>query len=207
VKIGSGEWYMHFNIQHFLQQYGYSGVFFAFLLEMVGFPFPGDTMLTLLGIEWKQGIFSFIPLVTASFAGNIVGSTISYITGRFVGHTVILRLVKYVGITEKKFKAADEKFNKYRVPVVFFGKFIAGIRVYAAYLAGINRMNFWKYSFYNATGSLLWICVFIVFGRYVDFVWHRYHQIFWQFLLPIIGILLISFIAVFFNRRLKERKI
>jgi membrane protein DedA with SNARE-associated domain len=204
VKIGSGEWYMHFNIQHFLQQYGYSGVFFAFLLEMVGFPFPGDTMLTLLGIEWKQGIFSFIPLVTASFAGNIVGSTISYITGRFVGHTVILRLVKYVGITEKKFKAADEKFNKHRAQVVLFGKFISGVRIFAAYLAGINRMNFWKYSFYNAVGSLLWILVYIVFGEYVDFIWHRYHKTVMQFLLLLIIILLIAFIVMFFKRRLKR---
>ena len=195
---------MHFNIQHFLQQYGYSGVFFAFLLEMVGFPFPGDTMLTLLGIEWKQGVFSFIPLVTASLAGNIVGSTISYITGRLVGHIVILRLVKYVGITEKKFKAADEKFNKYRVQVVLLGKFISGIRIFAAYLAGINRMNFWKYSFYNAVGSLLWILVFIVFGRYVDFIWHSYHKTVKQFLLLIIIILLIAFIVMFFKRRLKR---
>ena len=169
---------MHFNIQHFFQQYGYPGIFFAFLLEMVGIPFPGETILTLSGIEWKQGTFSLIPLIIAALAGNIIGSTISYIVGRFFGRTVILRFGKYVGITEKKFKAADEKFNKYRVPVVFLGKFIAGIRVYAAYLAGINRMNFWKYSFYNAIGSLLWIFVFIVFGRYVDFVWHRYHQIF-----------------------------
>jgi membrane protein DedA with SNARE-associated domain len=195
---------MHFNIQHFLQQYGYPGVFFAFLLEMVGFPFPGATILTLLGIEWKQGIFSLFPLVIASLAGNIIGSTISYITGRFFGRTVILRFVRYVGITDKKFKAADERFNKYGVQVVVLGKFISGIRIFAAYLAGINRMNFWKYSFYNATGSLLWILVFIVFGRYVDFIWHSYHKIFKQFLLLIIIILLIGFIVVFFKRRLKR---
>jgi membrane protein DedA with SNARE-associated domain len=109
-------------------------------------------------------------------AGNIIGSTISYITGRFFGRTVILRFGKYVGITDKKFKAADEKFNKYRVQLVFLGKFISGIRIFA-YLAGINRMNFWKYSFYNTTGSLLWILVFIVFSRYVDFIWHHYHKI------------------------------
>jgi membrane protein DedA with SNARE-associated domain len=195
---------MHFNIQHLLQQYGYQGVLFALLLEMIGVPFPGETILTLSGIEWKQGTFSLLPLIIVAWIGNIIGSTISYIIGRFLGRTVILRFGKYVGITEEKFNTADKRFNKYRVPVVFWGKFIAGIRVLVAYLAGINRMDFWKFSFYNATGSLLWILVFIIFGRYVDIAWQRYHQTFHQILLPIIVILLIVLIAVFVKKRSKR---
>jgi membrane protein DedA with SNARE-associated domain len=195
---------MHFNLQHLLQQYGYSGVFFAFLLEMVGIPFPGETILTLSGIEWKRGTLSLFPLVIGALAGNIIGSTISYTIGRFLGRTFILRFGKFIGITHKKFNAADDKFNKYRVPVVFFGKFIAGIRVYAAYLAGINRMDFFKFSFYNAFGSLLWILVFIIFGRYIDVVWQQYHHILLQLLLSILVILLIALIALFFKRKLKR---
>lgn len=195
---------MHFNIHHLLQQYGYWGILFALLIEMVGVPFPSETILTLSGIEWQQGTFSLFPLIIVALAGNIIGSTISYTIGRFLGRTVILRFGKFVGITEQKLNAADEKFNKYRVAVVFFGKFIAGIRVLAAYLAGINRMNFWEFSVYNAIGSLLWVLVFIVFGRYVDIAWHRHHQIHHQFIFSIIVILLIAFIALFFKRRLKK---
>ncbi|MED1203597.1 DedA family protein [Heyndrickxia acidicola] len=192
------------HLQHLLQQYGYPGVFIAFSLEMVGFPFPGDTMLTLLGIEWKQGVFSFAPLIIASLAGNIIGSTISYTTGRFFGRSVILRLINYVGITDKKFEVADKKFNKYRVQVVLFGKFISGVRIITAYLAGINRMSFWIYSLYNAVGSLLWIVVYIVFGRYVDIFWQNYHTLFTEFLWVIIPLILIPLIIVFYRRRVKR---
>lgn len=193
---------MHFNIYHLLHQYGYQGIFFAFLFEMIGIPFPGETILTFSGIEWKKGTFSLVPLIMTAWAGNIIGSTISYLIGRFLGRNVILRFGKAVGITEKKLQAADEKFNRYRVLVVLFGKFIAGIRVLAAYLAGINRMDFWKFSLYNAAGSFLWVIVFIVLGRYIEVAWQHYHHFLYPFLWLIVGILLAAFIAVFYKKRL-----
>jgi membrane protein DedA with SNARE-associated domain len=163
---------VHFNIQ----QYGYPGIFFAFLLEMVGIPFPGETILTLSGMQWKQGTFSFMPLVLVTLSGTLIGSNFAYMIGRFLGRNFILRFGKYVGITNKKFNTADEKFKKYSVLVVFGGKSVAGIRVFSAYLAGINRMSFWKFTFYNSTGTLLWIIVFILLGRYANIFWEQYHH-------------------------------
>lgn len=196
---------MHFNIHNLLQQYGYLGVFLAFLLEMIGIPFPGETILTLLGIEWKQGNFSLLTLIISAAAGNIIGSSISYLIGRFLGRAVILRFGKLFRITEQKLNAADEKFNRYRAAVVLFGKFIAGIRVIAAYLAGINRMDFLKFSFYNSVGSLLWIIVFILFGRYVDIAWNRFQQMHILFILLIISVFLLTFLSTaLYKRKLKR---
>lgn len=65
---------MHIDIQHWLHQYGYVGVFFILLTEMVGVPFPAETTLTISGIEWSRGTFSFIPLLLSCAIGNMIGS-------------------------------------------------------------------------------------------------------------------------------------
>jgi len=195
---------MHFDIQHFLQQYGYQGVLIALLLEMAGIPFPGATILTLAGMAWKQGTFSLLPLIMAALAGNIIGSTFCYLIGRFLGRNFIIRLGKAVKITEGKIIAADNLFHKYQLPIVLFGKFIAGLRVLVGYLSGINHMDFLMFSIYNAIGSALWILVFVLFGRYVEAVWQHYHQVLQPYILWIIGLFLIAYIIVFLKRRRKK---
>ncbi|UOF90280.1 DedA family protein [Fodinisporobacter ferrooxydans] len=194
---------MHFNIQHIIQQFGYWGIFFTLLLEMIGVPFPGETILTLSGIEWQQGTFSLLPLLLVTLAGNIIGSTISYMIGRYLGRSVILRFGKFVGITEQRFHSAEAKFQKYTGIVVFFGKFIAGIRVLTAYLAGINRMSFWLFSVYNAIGSLIWCVVFIMLGSYVEIAWQRYHLILHQLIVPIL-ILIVAAAAIYIGKKRKK---
>lgn len=197
---------MHFNIQYLLQQYGYQGIMIALLLEMVGIPFPGETILTLAGIAWKQGTFSLLPLLIAALAGNIIGSTLAYLIGRFLGRTIIIRFGNSLKISEEKFNAADKTFNKYQIPIVLFGKFIAGLRVLAGYLSGINRMAFLKFSIYNAIGSFVWIFVFVLFGRYVEIAWQHYHQVFQPYIWWIVGFFLLAYIGVFLKRRLKKLK-
>jgi membrane protein DedA with SNARE-associated domain len=193
---------MHLHIQYLLQHYGYQGVFIALFLEMIGIPFPGETILTLSGIAWKQGTFSLLPLIFVAWAGNIIGSIIAYLIGRFFGRTIIVRFGKYIYITEEKLNAKDKLFNKYKVPIILFGKFIAGIRVLVGYLSGINRIDFWKYFLYNAIGSFIWVVVFVVFGRYVEILWQHFHQTLQPYLYWLIGIVPAAYIAVLLKKRL-----
>jgi len=51
---------MHFDLQQIIHTYGYVGIAGALFLEMIGIPFPGETLLTLSGIEWAIGTFSLL---------------------------------------------------------------------------------------------------------------------------------------------------
>ena len=93
---------MHLHIQALLHHYGYLGVFFILLMEMIGIPFPAETTLTISGFEWTQGVFRLVPLLLAASIGNIFGSTIAYGIGRFLGRPVIVRFGKYIGITNER---------------------------------------------------------------------------------------------------------
>lgn len=79
------------HIQLLIHHYGYFGVFFILLLEMIDIPFPAETTLTLSGIEWTQGAFHLIPLLIAATVGNASGSVVAYWIGRLLGRPVIVR--------------------------------------------------------------------------------------------------------------------
>lgn len=198
---------MHFDVQHWISQYGYFGVFFILLMEVLGIPFPAETTLTISGFEWTKGVFSLVPIVLAAASGNILGSTIAYGIGYFLGRPVVLRFGKYVGITEKRMQVAEEKFEKYESSIVLFGKFIAGVRVLIPYLAGINKMPLLLFSIYNAISALVWATTFIVLGRYIGVLWNKYHAVFSHYMIPsIIGLVVVVAGFIVLKRWLKVRE-
>lgn len=197
---------MHIHVQQLISQYGYIGVFFILLVENIGIPFPAETTLTISGFEWMKGAFSLIPLLLSAAIGNILGSTIAYSIGYYLGRPVIVRFGRYIGITSERLDVADKKFAKFRSTVVLFGKFIAGIRVLIPYLAGINRMPFILFSVYNAVSALAWAAFFIIIGRYIEVAWSHYHKVMHQYLVPsIIVVLLLVGIYIALKVRMKRR--
>lgn len=172
------------NIQAMIHHYGYIGVFFILLMENIGIPFPAETTLTLSGIEWTQGVFKLLPLLVTAAAGNILGSSVAYGIGRFLGRPVVVRFGRIVGITHERLDKANELFGKYESPVVLIGKFIAGVRVVIPYLAGINKMPFMVFSAYNAVSAVVWAAAFIVLGKYLGIEWKNYHAFFQKYLVP-----------------------
>jgi membrane protein DedA with SNARE-associated domain len=177
---------MNLDVQLWISHYGYIGVFLVLFLEMIGIPFPAETTLTICGIEWSRGILSLTPLLFSASLGNVVGSTMAYSIGYFLGRPAILRFGRYIGISEKKLNTADEKFSPYRTSIVLFAKFIAGIRVLVPYLAGINRMPFLLFSGYNAVATVVWAACFITAGRYIGEAWSHYHRVMHQYFIPAI---------------------
>lgn len=197
---------LHLHVQHLISHYGYIGVFFILLLEMIGIPFPAETTLTISGFEWTRGVFSLIPLLLSASLGNIMGSTIAYGIGYFLGRPVIVRFGRYVGITVQRLDVAERKFTKYRTSVVLFSKFIAGIRVLVPYLAGINRMPFMLFMVYNAVSAIVWAAFFIIIGRYVEVAWSHYHKVMHQYLVPtiIVAVVLIGIVVAMKVRHKKK---
>jgi membrane protein DedA with SNARE-associated domain len=196
---------MHFHIHYLLQHYGYGGIFLILMAEMIGIPFPAETTLTLAGIAWIKGSFTLVPLLLTATLGNIIGSSIAYCIGRFLGRKVIVRFGKYIGITDDRLDKADRKFLKYRKSVLLISKFVAGFRVFVPYLAGMNKMSFIEFSILNSISAFAWVTVFVLLGRYVNIAWKHYHVIMHQNVLPI-ALISIVIVALFLFIRTKMKK-
>lgn len=153
------------SIQPLIHHYGYFGVALILMFEMIGIPFPAETTLILAGIEWKHGIFAFLPLLLAGIAGNVVGSMIAYTIGRYLGRPFLIRFQKVLRINDDLLDRAQARLLKAKVPVLIISKFIAGIRILVPYLAGINRLPFPQFILWSSLGTTLWVLVFITFGQ------------------------------------------
>lgn len=139
-----------------LQGAGYPGIFTIIGLESAGLPLPGETTLLAASYLAATGSLS-LPLVIASAAlGAIAGDSLGYLIGRKGGRRFFERYGRYVGITEKKLEKADHHFARHGAKTVFFGRFIAVLRILAGPMAGASKMPYRRFLAANAAGGIIW---------------------------------------------------
>jgi membrane protein DedA with SNARE-associated domain len=97
-------------------------------------------------------------VIAAAAAGAMAGDNIGYWVGREFGYRLLLRYGSYLGLTTRRIKLGQYLFMRHGGKVVFFGRFVAVLRVLAAFLAGMNRMDWRTFLYANAAGAVVWSC-------------------------------------------------
>lgn len=144
-----------------IMKYGSFAVAVVVCLESMGLPLPGEAILIAAAIyAGKTGQLGIYQVIAAAAAGAIIGDNIGYWIGREIGFRLLVRYGSYVGLTEPRIKVGQYLFQRHGGKIVFFGRFIALLRVLAALLAGINRMSWLRFFIANAAGAMLWATVF-----------------------------------------------
>jgi membrane-associated protein len=135
---------------------GYLILFALVGAESTGAPVPGETALITAGILAHDGQFKIGVVILVAAAGAIVGDNLGYVIGRTGGR----RLLERPGMLEHHRRAILTKgepfFAKHGPKAVFLGRWVAGLRIAAAWLAGINRMPWPVFLFWNALGGIAW---------------------------------------------------
>jgi membrane protein DedA with SNARE-associated domain len=146
--------------------YGPWIIFGIVALESAGVPLPGETILVAAALlAATTGQISIVVVVLASAGGAIVGDGIGYMVGRRFGLPLIRRYGRYIRLDENRLLIGRYLFFRYGNVVVFFGRFVAVLRMFAALLAGANSMPAGRFFFFNITGGVCWACLF-GFGAY-----------------------------------------
>ena len=146
--------------------YGPWIIFGIVALESAGLPLPGETILVAAALlAATTGQISIVVVVLASAGGAIVGDGIGYMVGRRFGLPLIRRYGRYIRLDENRLLIGRYLFFRYGNVVVFFGRFVAVLRMFAALLAGANGMPAGRFFFFNITGGVCWASLF-GFGAY-----------------------------------------
>ena len=133
----------------------------------MGVPVPGEAALVLAAIyAGVTGQLNIAGVVAAATVGAILGDNGGYWLGRTIGLSLLLRYGRYALISEGKIKLGRYLFDRHGGKVVFFGRFVAVLRVLAAFLAGLNHMPWPRFVAFNIAGGVLWAAVF-GFGAYL----------------------------------------
>ncbi|MFE0651448.1 DedA family protein [Streptomyces sp. NPDC059534] len=128
-------------------------------LESLGIPLPGEIVLVSSALLASQhGEINPYILGACATAGAIIGDSIGYAIGRKGGRPLLARLGRRFPkhFSEANIGLAENSFQKWGMWAVFFGRFIALLRIFAGPLAGVLHMPYWKFLIANVLGGILW---------------------------------------------------
>lgn len=135
-------------------------------LESMGVPSPGETALVLAAVLASQGKLQIWLVLVIGISSAIIGDNIGYWLGRKLGREVLEAPGPFVKRRRRLIAAGDAFFQKHGPKTVFFGRWIALIRVATAWLAGINEMKFTHFFWWNAFGGITWGLTYGLVGYY-----------------------------------------
>lgn len=145
------------TLQSLLDLLGYPAVTLLILLESAGLPLPGESMVLLASFYAATSHQLQLPLIMLCAAlGAIMGDNIGYLIGRTGGRRFVERFGKYFFLKTSHLEYAERFFARHGAKTVFFGRFITLLRIWAAFLAGMNQMPWRTFMFYNALGGITW---------------------------------------------------
>ena len=137
-------------------RYGYAVVFAGVLLENAGLPVPGETMLLAGAALASFGQLSLWWVIVVAIIGATCGDNLGFLIGRHGGRRLVERYGVRIGITRARLATFDDFFQRHGPKAVFVARFITGLRVVGAILAGGSTMRWPAFVFYNATGAIVW---------------------------------------------------
>jgi membrane protein DedA with SNARE-associated domain len=147
------------QLKSWIDTFGYEAVFVLVGLESVGIPLPGETALITAALYAATTHHLSIGIIIAvATAAAIIGDNIGFGLGHWGGYRLLRRYGRYVRLDERRLKIGRYVFREHGGKVVFFGRFVAILRTYAAFLAGTNRMSWPRFLAANAAGGITWAC-------------------------------------------------
>jgi membrane-associated protein len=135
-------------------------------LESMGVPSPGETALVAAAVLASQGKLQIWLVIVIGVASAIMGDNIGYLLGRRFGREILVARGPLRKNRERAIAAGERFFDRHGPRAVFIARWIALVRFAAAWLAGINKMHWRTFFFWNALGGLTWGVTYGLVGYY-----------------------------------------
>jgi membrane-associated protein len=170
-----------------------SGVFFGFFL-------PGGSMIFAAGLLASQGLFNVYWLIIILGAAAILGDNVGYWFGNKVGSKIFTK-EDSLFFNKKYLQKTKEYYDKYGPMTVVIGRFVPIVRTFAPILAGVGKMKYKKFLFFNVIGAFLWAVGLALLGFFLGSVVPGIDK----YITPIvILIVILSVLPIIFNLKSKK---
>jgi membrane protein DedA with SNARE-associated domain len=143
-------------MESLVHDYGLAILFLLIAMESAGIPLPGETALVAAGVLAARGDMDIVTVIVIAALAAIVGDNVGYWIGRLGGRKLIQRWGFLERHAAKVLPWSERFFKRHGAKTIFLGRFIAVLRVTAAWLAGISRMEWWRFFLWNAAGGICW---------------------------------------------------
>jgi membrane protein DedA with SNARE-associated domain len=143
-------------MEHVLLSAGLWLLFVFVMLESAGIPLPGETALIAAAILASRGDYAIWQVIVIAAAAAIVGDNGGYWVGRIWGRKLLKRWKRLARFSERVLPPAERFFAAHGGKTVFIARFVAILRFTAAWLAGVTKMEWWRFLVWNAAGGICW---------------------------------------------------
>jgi len=127
------------------------------MVESFGIPLPGETALIAFGVLASQGHYSIATVIAVTAIAAMLGDNAGYwLIGRLGGRALFERWRWLNRYADRVLPRAEAVMKRHGGKTVFFGRFVAVLRYTVAWIAGLSRMNWWRFLFWNAAGAVTW---------------------------------------------------
>jgi membrane protein DedA with SNARE-associated domain len=159
----------------FIGSAGVVAVFLLMTLESACIPIPSEAIMLFAGFSVSKGELTLVGIVTAGVLGNLVGSWIAYAVG-YYGRLDLLEKNKLIHISPKHLAWADNWFERYGAPTVFFSRMLPIVRTFISLPAGVAKMPFRRFTIYTLAGSIPWVLALAIVGEKVGENWEDWRH-------------------------------
>ncbi len=184
---------MHLDLVALIQGVGYVGVFTIVLLEsglLIGFLFPGDSLLFTAGFLASQGFFDIKILIIGCFIGAVAGDSIGYYIGKKLGPKIFNK-EDSIFFHRKHLERAQNFYDKHGGKTIILARFLPIVRAFAPVVAGASKMDYRKFAIFNLVGGVIWAVGVTLSGFYLGSVIPDVDK----YLLPIVALIVLASIA------------
>lgn len=186
--------------------YGYWAVAAALLLENLGLPLPGETVLLLASLlAYTERDLRIGWIIAVGTAATVAGSMLGYAIGDYGGRPLLERCRYILHVNDAALRRSEELFGRYGSFTIFFARFVFGLRVILGPMAGILRMPWKKFVVFNLLGAALWVTVISVAGYSFGGHWRRLIYFMKRFDL-VLGAVFVLIVAVLCWRNRKRKQ-
>ena len=161
IDVRLGEIIAHYGILSY-------AILFLIIFAETGFVFtpflPGDSLLFAAGTFSALGSFNIVVLLFLLWAAAILGDSVNYWLGRYFGQKIIDNRI--IPIKQEYIDRTQIFYEKYGGKTIFLARFIPIIRTFAPFVAGLGKMDYRKFIYYNIAGGFAWVFGFTLLGYF-----------------------------------------
>jgi membrane-associated protein len=154
---------------------------------------PGDSLLFAAGAFCANGSLNLLVLMTSLFVAAVIGDTVNYAIGNYLGPRVFRENMRY--LNRKHLDRTHDFFERYGGKTIVIARFVPIVRTFAPFVAGAGSMTYSHFIFYNVFGAALWVSTCTLAGYFfgnIPFVKKHFE-------LVIIGIIVVSLLPAVFE--------
>jgi membrane-associated protein len=148
------------------QHVGYAAVAVFVAVESSGVPVPGETALIAASVLASQGELRIELVIAIAAAAAIAGDNVGYLLGARFGRRLLERPGRTQARRLEALQRGQDLFDRHGPKAVFFGRWVALLRIWAAWLAGMAGMRWRTFLVWNALGGIGWAIFFGLLGYF-----------------------------------------